>query len=366
MADQPSGRSVIGVDMGALRRNVRVLNSMAPEAQFFAVVKADGYGHGAVPVARAALDADAAALCVATLAEARELRDALGEQVRIIILFPLSAGEESEVDGLEVVISTPDGRDRLLASGPSCGVHVKVDTGMGRWGLSEDDGVALVQQLPRDGAGPVRTGVCSHLATADDPDPAFLRHQLERFLRFTARVPGVPRHLANSAATIRHPETHVDAVRCGIAMYGGSPFGDEATSYGLEPVMTWSSSVEAIRHVPAGGSSGYGRRFIATEDTLVALVPVGYADGYFRALSGRADVLIRGRRRRVIEPISMDQMTVIVDEEVRTGDPVILIGAQGGERVSVDELARLAGSLPQEIVCSVTTSPRRASRRVIG
>jgi alanine racemase len=364
VVDRPSPRSLIDVDLGALRRNVHHLRAMAPASEFFAVVKADGYGHGALPIARAALEAGATALCVATLAEARELRDGLDKHVRIIILFPLSEGEESEVDGLEVVISTADGRDRLLVSGPSCGVHVKVDTGMGRWGLSEDEGVALAQELPRGGEGPRLVGVCSHLATADDSDPSFLRHQVERFRRFTERVPGVMRHLANSAATIRYPETHVDAVRCGIAMYGGSPFGDEASSHGLEPLMTWSSSVQAIRHVRTGESSGYGRRFIATDNTVVALVPVGYADGYFRTLSGRADVLIGGRRRPIIEPISMDQMTVIVDDEVRTGDPVVLIGAQGDERVSVDELARLAGSLPQEIVCGVTTSQRRATRRV--
>jgi alanine racemase len=364
---EASARCTVEVDLGAIRHNVRRLRAAAPRAACFAVVKADAYGHGAVPVARAALEAGAEALCVATLAEAQELRAALGDGVRIIILFPLAPGEEREASGFEVVVSTPDVVERMRTTGLAYDVHVKVDTGMGRWGLTAADAGPIVADLLAGRLPGWRLrGISSHLATADDPDPRFVRTQLERFLAFTAKAPGVPRHLANSAGTLGHPATHLEAVRPGIALYGASPFGDEGADHGLRPAMRWTSSVQLVRRLAPGESSGYGRRFIAREETTVALVPVGYADGYLRRLSGRADVLIGGRRRRVIDPISMDQLTVVVDDSVRVGDPVVLLGEQQGERISADELARRAETLPQEILCAVVARPTRARRVVVG
>lgn len=363
---EPTGRSTVEIDLNAIRHNVRRLRAVARGAAFYAVVKANGYGHGAGPVARAAVEAGADALCVATLPEAYELRSELGPQVRIVILFPLAAGEEREATDFELVVSTSDLAERLQATGLRYNVHVKVDTGMGRWGLTPAEAASVVEAILRGRLDWRLRGICSHLATADDPDPSFVGIQLERFNAFAARVPGVPRHLANSAGTLRHPHTHLDAVRCGIAMYGASPFGDEASNHGLLPAMRWTSTVQAIRRLAPGETSGYGRRFVAREPTVVALVPVGYADGYLRRLSGRADVLIGGKRRRVIDPISMDQLTAVVDDSVRVGDSVVLIGQQGSERISVDELAARAETLPQEILCSVTAAPTRARRVITG
>ena len=272
-------RSLVTVDLAAIRHNVRVLRESVGGSELWAVVKANGYGHGAVDVGRAALEAGATALGVATLGEALELREAL-PAARVILLGPAGPEEvaAARVARLELCLSAgPDSFPEGVA------VHLKLDTGMGRWGLSE---------LAAPGSGVV--GLMSHFASADT-DPAFTEQQLERFLAATAPYPHLTRHIANSAATLRHPASHLDAVRCGIAIYGISPFGTDAEADGLRPALRWESVVALVKVLAPGESTGYGRRFVATTPTRIGIVPVGYADGFRRDMTG-TDVMIAGER----------------------------------------------------------------------
>jgi alanine racemase len=354
-------RSTVEVDLGALRANVRRLIDAAGGSEVWAVVKADGYGHGAVACAGAPLAAGATRLCCATLDEARELREALGDAVAIVVLSPLDPGEEAHAAGFEIVISSREDYARLRAAGAACAVHVKADTGMGRWGMAPDDALAAGRELAT-GSGPLRlAGLMSHLATADD-DPAFASDQTVVFAALARAFPACPRHLANSAATLSLPATRFDAVRCGIAIYGVSPFGDDHARCELRPALRWTSRVAALRTLAPGESAGYGRRLIAERAVHVAHVPVGYADGYPRRASGRAEVLVRGERRLVAATVSMDQLTCIVDEDVELEDEVVLLGAQEGERITAEELAVHAETIAYEIVCSATLAVRRGAR----
>ncbi|MGH3091652.1 MAG: alanine racemase [Gaiellaceae bacterium] len=333
-------RSTITIDLGALRRNVARLREAAGPAELWAVVKADAYGHGAVPCARAVLEAGASALCVATAAEGAELREALSGP-RVLVMSPLEPGDEERAReaGLEVAVSTPE----LPRDVP---VHVKVDTGMGRFGMSVEEALAL----PRDRV----VGLMSHLATADEPDEGFAREQIERFQALAEEFPGVTAHLANSAATLRFPEARFDAVRCGIALFGLSPFGDDPARHGLRPVLSWRSHVALAKTLAPGESTGYGRRFSAERATPIGIVPVGYADGFRRGLTG-AEVLVGGARRRVVGTVSMDSLAVELEEE-RAGEPVTLIG----EGVLAEERAAHLGTINYEITSAINRDPRRA------
>jgi alanine racemase len=226
---------------------------------------------------------------------------------------------------------------------------VKLDTGMGRWGLSE---------LP-SGARDV-VGVMTHLATADT-DPAFAREQLARFLAATDGLQGVTRHAANSAAALRIPETRLDAVRCGIALYGLSPFGTDPAEDGLEPVLAWTTEVVQSRLLRAGESTGYGRRFVASQDTWIGVLPVGYADGFRRDLSGTR-VVVDGEPRRVVGTVSMDAVAVELPGPVAAGTPVTLVGPGA----LLDEHARVAETIGYELACAINTAPTRAERVVRG
>jgi alanine racemase len=357
-------RSTLAVDLGAVRSNARRLLSVATGSRLWAVVKADGYGHGAGECADAALLAGADRICCATLEEARALREALGPAVPLVVLSPLEPGEEAHVGGFEVVVSSLEDYGRLRVAGVACDVHVKADTGMGRWGMDPADALATGRELAA-GGGPLRlAGLMSHLATSDD-DPAFAAVQTARFGELAREFPACPRHLANSAAALTLPATRLDAVRCGIALYGVSPFGGDPAEHGLQPALRWSSRVAGLRDLAQGQSAGYGRRLIAERPLRVAYVPVGYADGYPRLASGRADVLVRGQRRRVAATVSMDQLTCIVDADVQLGDEVVLIGEQAGVRITAEELAVHAETIAYEIVCKTTLAARRG-RRVYG
>jgi alanine racemase len=332
-------RSLVTIDLGALRRNVRRLVDAAGGAEVWAVVKANAYGHGATDCADAALGAGASALCVATVAEGLALRAHIPE-ARLIVLGPAANREIAWARdaGLELVVgdAIPDG----------VRVHVKLDTGMGRWGISE------LASLERE-----VVGVMTHLATADS-DPDFARAQLERFRAATDGL-GVPRHAANSAATLRLPEAHFDAVRCGIALYGLSPFGGDPGDDGLAPVMRWESEIAQSKLLRPGDSTGYGRRFVAERDTWIGVVPVGYADGFRRDLTG-SEVLVDGVRRRVVGAVSMDALAVELDGEA-AGAGVTLIG----DGLLVEEHARHAGTINYELTCHVDSSPTRARRTVV-
>ena len=262
------------------------------------------------------------------------------------MLGPLGPGEDAVAREarLEVVLAAgppPDGLD----------VHLKVDTGMGRWGMTLEDALAV----PRDRV----VGVMSHLATADEADETFVREQIDRFRAVADAFPGVAAHLANSAGALRYPEARFDAVRCGVALYGLSPFGRDPGEHGLEPVLSWRSYVAQARTLAPGESTGYGRRFVADQPTRVGLVPVGYADGFRRGLSG-TEVLVGAARRRVVGAVSMDALAVELGEEP-AGSEVTLIG----DGVLVEEHARVLGTINYEVTCGLNRHPSRAERRLV-
>jgi alanine racemase len=335
-------RSEITIDLGALRRNVQSLLRRLDGTELWAVVKANGYGHGAVDCAAAALGAGAAAVCVATVAEALELRRELGD-ARIIVLGPASNREiaHAREASLELTVSGDDVPEGVA-------VHVKLDTGMGRWGVSE------LPSLTRE-----VVGVMTHLATADG-DLEFARAQVARFREATEPVADLERHVANSAATLRLPESHFDAVRCGIALYGLSPFGGDPFEDGLEPVLAWTSEVSLAKLLRAGESTGYGRRFVAERDTWIGIVPVGYADGFRRDLTG-TEVRVAGELRRVVGAVSMDALAVELDREMPPGTPVTIVG----HGVLLEQHARVADTITYELACHIDSSPTRARRVVL-
>jgi len=226
-------------------------------------------------------------------------------------------------------------------------VHVKLDTGMGRWGLSE---------LPEPGANVV--GLMSHLASADC-DPEFTETQIVRFREATEPYRHLTRHLANSAGALRFPGARFDAARCGIAIYGLSPFGGDPGEDGLEPALHWGSRLAQVRLLGAGESTGYGRRFVAERPTWIGIVPVGYADGFRRDLTG-TEVRVEGEPCRVVGTISMDALAVELDRELPAGTPVTLLG----DGVMAEDHARVAGTINYELVCGINSDPAR-SRRVV-
>jgi len=335
-------RSSFTLDLGAIRRNAETLLRAARGAELWAVVKANGYGHGAPDVARAALRGGATALCVATVDEALELRAVPAlDDARIIVMGP---GDEREVGEARAA------RLELVALGgpipEGVSVHLKIDTGMGRWGLSE---------LP----APTRSvvGVMSHLAAAES-DPDFTNLQIDRFREATVSLDdALVRHLANSAGTLRYAGASFDAVRCGIALYGISAFGSDPALDGLEPALRWESYVALAKRLEPGDSTGYGRRYVADEPVWIGVVPVGYADGFRRDMTG-TKVLVDGERRRVVGTVSMDAIAIELDDEVNVGTPVTLVG----DGVLIEEHARVADTIGYEIVTGLDTSAARATR----
>ena len=335
-------RSELTIDLGAIRRNARTLLRALDGAELWAVVKADGYGHGAADAGAAALGAGATALCVATVPEALALRRALGSP-RILVMGPASSREIADARDAALELVVADGE---IPEGVR--VHLKLDTGMGRWGLSE---------LPT----PTRevVGVMSHFASADC-DAAFTELQTERFAAATAGFPELTRHLANSAGALRYPAARFDAARCGIALYGISPFGESPAADGLEPALRWDSQLAQVKLLQPGESTGYGRRWTAERPTWIGIVPVGYADGFRRSLTG-TEVRVGGELCRVVGTISMDAFAVELPRELPVATPVTLIG----HGVEVEAHARVADTIGYELVTGLDSSPERTRRVVI-
>jgi alanine racemase len=336
-------RSLVTIDLGAIRHNARTLADAVAPSELWAVVKADGYGHGALDVARAALAGGARALCVAAVGEALPLR-AASPHARIVVLGPTEP--EHVHAAREARLELTAANERLPENVP---LHLKLDTGMARWGLSE---------LGKP--GPTAVGLMTHFATADS-DPGFTREQLERFLRATEPYAGrYVRHAANSAAALREPASRLDAARCGIALYGVDPFGEDAGRFGLRPALRWESHVSRVRLLRAGESTGYGRRFVASEDTWIGVVPVGYADGFRRDMTG-AEVLVRGERVAVVGTVSMDALAVMLPGQLEPGEPVTLVG----DGITLEEHARMADTIGYELACGIRAAPGRTERAVV-
>ncbi|TMD51160.1 MAG: alanine racemase [Chloroflexi bacterium] len=348
------------VDLGALKANVALLRGLLPAAtRFIAVVKANGYGHGAREVARAALEAGAWGLAVVTLAEAAEVRDLLPPE-RVLVLGPLLPEDAPEaVAGRHLLgcSSVVVARALEAAAGERrVPIHAKLDTGMGRYGADPEEFAALLS-LIRASNRLELAGTWTHLASSDS-DPSYTAEQLERFLAATEGLPGL-RHVANSGAVLRHPEAALDAVRVGIALYG---CGDPR----LEPVLRLRARVAHLKTAPAGSSIGYGRTWTAGRRTRVATVTIGYADGVQRGRANRGVVLVRGRRAPLVGAVSMDSITLDVTEVpgVELGDAATLLGQDGEERILAEEAAEWSGTISYEVLTSIGTRvERHYSRR---
>jgi alanine racemase len=348
----------VEVDLDAVRHNVRLLKP--PSAELMAVVKANGYGHGDVEVAKAAAEAGATWLGVALAEEGLRLREE-GIATPILVLSELPPGAEADAltAGLTPTLYTPEGLARVAkaASGRSVAVHVKVDTGMHRVGVYPPEATAAF--LERVAAAGLRLdGLFTHFATAGE-DALLTEEQLALFLKIVEDVRAAgyaPRlvHAANTAVSLLYPDAHLDLVRPGIGIYGLLPEPGVGQRLGLRPALTWRSAVTMVKRLPAGERTSYGQRYRLERDAWVATVPVGYADGYPRLLSSKADVLIGGRRCRVAGNVTMDQLIVDCgDVEPAQGQEVVLLGRQDGEEVTAEELAGHAGTIAYELVTGI-------------
>ncbi|MEY2517676.1 MAG: alanine racemase [bacterium] len=363
-------RALASINVAAIERNVRRLRrELAGETALCAVVKADGYGHGAVPAARAALAGGARWLAVVAATEAATLR-AADIDAPILVMGALSPGELDVALAARADVIAWDERfvDAVAARGGGA-VHVKLDTGMGRLGTRDPAVATRVAEAAQSADGVRLAGAMTHFATADDRDDPFLHEQLERFVAWLGPLreahPQILAHAANSAATLRDAATHFDLVRTGIAIYGLDPFGEDPRLQGLEAALELRSYVGAVKPVAVGESVGYGRSFVARAPTHVATLPIGYGDGVRRALTNNADVLVRGVRRPLVGTVSMDNITIDVGTPpaAAVGDDAVLIGAQGGERITAEELALRLDTINYEITCGLLPRVPRAYHR---
>lgn len=361
------------IDLGAISHNASILAALAAPAELCAVVKAGGYGHGAVPVALAALDGGATWLAVALVEEGRDLR-AAGITAPILVLSepPPDAMAEVVASSLTPTIYTRPALQALStevarATGgvaPLFPVHVKVDTGMHRVGARTDDAVSLALEVAADPYLDL-DGFWTHFAVSDEVGDPFTDTQVERFEEALARLEeaGVQprmRHAANSGGTLWHLGAHYDMVRCGIALYGLAPAGpapDVPPVPDLRPALSLKAQVSFAKTVPAGERLSYGRRYLVAADSVVATVPLGYADGVPRRLAADGgQVLVGGRRRPMAGTVTMDQFLVDCGPgaEVAAGDEVVLIGRQGDESIGAWEWATATGTIAYEVVCGIS------------
>jgi alanine racemase len=368
-------RALARVDVGAVERNcARLARGLGDGTALCAVVKAEGYGHGALECARAALAGGASWLAVAAASEAEELR---GEFPDVPILT-MGALTPEELDQAlrarsDVTVWRPEFLDlvarRAEAIDRPARVHVKYDTGMGRLGAREAE---VVVSLVRECATDERlelTGLWTHFATADEPDSEFMGEQLTRFRALVeplkSAYPDLIVHAANSAAALREPDTHFDMVRCGIAIYGLDPFHVDPAARELEPALELRSYVADVKRFERGAGAGYGQRWRAPRDTWVGVLPIGYGDGVRRDLSNNAEILVGGRRYPLVGTVSMDNVTIDLgpETEIDPGAPAVLIGEQGGQRILVEELARWLDTINYEVTCGIASRVPRIHHR---
>ena len=349
------------VDLGAIRLNIRTLKRRAADTRLMAVVKADAYGHGAVPVSRAALEAGAGSLAVVTVEEGAELRRA-GIEAPILVFTDLLPHELVLAGEYRLQVtahSIPSAR--RVAAHPGLEAHLKINTGMNRWGVEPDE-VGEARKI----LGSQLVGVYTHLSSADSEREATSR-QLEVFDEVLAArdFGGVLVHAANSAGTLWHPSSRYDCVRPGIALYGLHPAGDEGdpADEDLRPALSLKSYVAGVRRLTPGEGVSYGLTFRAETSMYAATVPVGYAEGYRRILSNRASALVRGERRPLLGRVTMDACVFGVDDGVEVGDEVVLVGEQGGESIRAEEVARWADTINYEVTTGLDA--RRVERSYV-
>jgi alanine racemase len=362
------------IDLAAFRYNLEAVRAyVGPSVAIMAVVKADGYGHGMVSMARAALGHGVSHLGVARVLEGLELR-AAGITAPILV-FESAAPEslpEAVAADLDITLVSDEALDWIeqsaRESGSTARVQVKVDTGMGRLGRPAEEALSLVVRAARSPLLRL-AGVYSHFATSEDPDTRFAELQLRRFSELLLAVgrEGVTvplRHMANSGAIMTMPGAHLDMVRPGIMLYGYPPGRTMVERYPVRPVLSLVTRAAFVKTVGPNTSISYGRKYFTGRTTTIVTVPAGYADGYSRLLTGKTEALIRGRRYPIVGTICMDQMMIDVgpDERVEVGDEVVLIGRSGSERITAWDLAAATGTIPYETTCLLTGRVAREYR----
>ena len=352
------------IDLAQLRENVRLIRGAVPEGtRLLAVVKADAYGHGAVQVARAALEAGASWLAVALPQEGAALRES-GIQAPILVLGAALPEDGPLAARYDLTLTVCDPASvRALSAAVGEGrvkVHLKLDTGMCRIGARNEAEVRAVLSALDACSSLTLTGAFTHFADADGEDMAFTRQQLERFRALCALLPeGILRHCANSAAIHRlMPEAAFDMVRMGISMYGYPPV---PTDLPLKPFMSWRTRVTHVKEIQPGDTVSYGRTFTADRPMRIATIACGYGDGYHRAASGRAEVIVRGKRLKVVGRICMDQMMADASAlaEVRPGDVVTLLGRDGNAEITAEDMASWSGTISYEMLLAATGRVKR-------
>jgi len=367
-------RAVARIDLGAVERNcARLKAELGEGAELCAVVKADGYGHGADACANAALAGGATRLAVATGVEAAEIGRRL-PQIPLLTMGALTVGDLDAAlsAGSEVAAWRREFLDLASARGRAQGrpvrVHVKYDSGMGRLGNPDPEQVLALARACAEDSQLELAGIWTHFATADEPDSDFFDQQLDRFRAVAdaarAEFPGVIAHAANSAAVFRDSGSHFDMARCGVAVYGLDPFQGDPGERGLSPALSLHSYVADVKRFSAGDSAGYGQTWRAPVDTWVGVLPLGYGDGVRRGLSNNAELLIRGRRHPLVGTVSMDNLTVNLGPEtdVVPGDEAVLIGTQEEQSILAEEVARRLATINYEITCGVSARvPREHS-----
>jgi alanine racemase len=357
--------TVAEIDLGALRSNFRVLRAVASHGELIVVVKADAYGHGAVTVARTLLDEGCRHLGVATLDEARELREA-GIRARVYLQAGFFAEQAAEIVALDLtpfVFEAPMigliDRAAAAAGRIDFPIHIKIDSGATRLGVMPAD-IPDVIEAVRAASSVRLEGVCTLLANAGDPKSPITDAQLRAFtgaietLNAAGMKPSVI-HVANSAALVLRNDSHFNLARPGLAIYGLPPVAAVRDRVELRPVMTFKTRLMQIKRAPAGSGVGYGHTFITPRESLIGVLPVGYADGYRRGLQHGGEVIVRGVRAPVVGAVSMDLTTIDVTDiaGASVGDEVILWGESGGEVISVNDVARLAQTISYEMLCTV-------------
>ena len=356
----------VEVDLGKIRRNIEILKSrLSPGTKLLSVVKANGYGHGDAAVAKAAVSGGADWLGVARVDEGASLRAAsIAKPILLLAEPPIGAVTRAVELGLTPTIYTLSMAEAFSSAGRHTGngyvpVHVKIDTGMHRYGIHPADAASFLGSL-REMSGIRVEGIWSHFAVAEDVLNPFTNRQADLFRQTIDELgevaAGMMKHLSNSAAALTLPEAHLDMVRVGIATYGIHPSEDLRDRVSLEPALVFKSRVGLVKRIPKGDAISYGRRYTMTEEGNVATVPCGYADGLRRALSNNGEVLINGKRYPISGTITMDHFLVDVgDDEIGVGDEVVIIGKQGSEEITTSEIAKRLDTIPYEVVCGISS-----------
>ncbi|HVJ48033.1 alanine racemase [Desulfitobacterium sp.] len=351
------------VDLSALKRNYERIKAYT-QSEIMPIVKADAYGHGAIPVAKTLFEAGARRFGVAMLEEALEIKHAF-PSVKVMTIgympvdFARTIVQEDIITGVYQYAQAEALSEAALAEGKKATIHLKIDTGMGRIGFRKDtyQEILRIAELPNL----FIEGIYTHFVNSDQLDLSFAREQLKEFLDLCTRLQtqgiNIPiRHAANSAAILQFPEAHLDLVRPGIILYGLPPSQQVGGNSGFEPVMTWKARIAHIKEIEAGETVSYGRTFRAAYPTRVATVPVGYADGLHRALSNRGEMLVNGRRAAIIGRVCMDQTMLDITKipGIEVGSLVTLLGSDGYERIDASEMARWLESINYEVVCDIS------------